>query len=362
MIGEIDMDKIKVCIIGAGNISNTRHIPAILKNDAMHIVGVLSDEQKKIDRTLKNHPVLKGCKTLKIDLQRNIYEQLKNCEWFSKNVDAVVIGTPPKQHYPMAKASLELKKHVLVEKPMMMNKEECEETLSLAQRNNLVFYVMHSFQFSNGMIKLYERYNRGEFGKLKSILEIQLTNRDRRLPVWYNELPLGLYYDEAAHFFYSARKFGGKLTVLNAHAVFNEGDDNTPRFLEAQLKAGDIPVQMYMNFNSPICEWGLILIGEKKIAIYDYFKDILIVLNNDNQHYAKDVLRTSLSFFGQFWAGFIKNGFSMIRGKLLYGHDECIKRYSMAIMGQNKCFELSGELGKEVVEAMNEVINYAKEK
>ncbi len=171
-----------------------------------------------------------------------------------------------------------------------------------------------------------------------------------------------MYYDEVAHFFYSARKFGGKLKVLNAHAQFNQEEDATPRFLEAQLLSGNIPVQMYMNFNSPICEWGLILIGEKKIAIYDYFKDILIVLKNDQQHYAKDVLKTSLSFFIQFWKGFIKNGVAMIRGSLLYGHDRCLEKFAEAIQTNKRCFELGGELGQEVIEAMNEVIQYAKEK
>ncbi len=356
------MNKLRICIIGAGNISNTRHIPSILKNNELQIVGIISDEKKKIKRTLKKHTCLKNCNILVINQSDSVDIQLQDCEWFKEDVDAVVIGTPPKQHYPMVKASLNLKKHVLVEKPMMMNREECEDVLSQSQRDNLVLFVMHSFQFSKGMSDLYRRYSNGELGKIKSILEIQLSNRERRLPVWYNDLPLGLFYDEAAHFFYSARRFGGKLKVLNAHAVFNGKDDNTPRFLEAQLSAGQIPVQMYMNFNSPICEWGLILIGEKKIAIYDYFKDILIVLKNDNQHYAKDVLRTSITFFIQFWIGFIKNGFKMVRGNLLYGHDECIKKYAMAIKGQEKCFELSGELGQEIVTAMNEVINYAKEK
>ena len=222
------MGKIRVCIIGAGNISNTRHIPAILQNNDMQITGIVSDEKKKIKRTIKNHRCLENCHTLTIEHTDDIEKQLHNCEWFKNNVDAVVIGTPPRQHYPMAKACLILGKHVLVEKPMMMNCQECEETLSLAQNNHLVFYVMHSFQFSKGISELYKRYSNGELGKLKSILEIQLTNRDRRLPLWYNDLPLGLYYDEAAHFFYSARRFGGKLKVLNAHAVFNSEKDNTP--------------------------------------------------------------------------------------------------------------------------------------
>lgn len=352
------MAKIKVCIIGAGNISNTRHIPALKKNsDAFEIVGVISDQEKKISRTTGKYKDITN--TLVIDIAEDIIQQLSKCEWFQE-VEAVVIGTPPKQHYPMTKACLELGKHVLVEKPMMMNTGQCEEVQRTAQAKGLVLYVMHSFQFSNGMTRLVKLYQEGQLGELRSILELQLSNRDRRLPGWYNELPLGLFYDEAAHFFYSARRFGGRLEVINAHAQYNsKKEDSTPRFLEAQMKAGEIPVQMYMNFNSPICEWGLFVICDKKIAIYDYFKDILIVLKNDNEHYAKDVLRTSLSFFGQFWLGFIKNGFKMLTGKLLYGHDECIKRYKEAILNQNECFELSAELGKEVVGAMNAVVNLA---
>ena len=352
------MSKIKVAIIGAGNISNTRHIPGLLMNkDAFEIIGAISDEEKKIVRTQNKYKFISN--TFLLNKGDDYVKQLMECKWFNL-VEAVVIGTPPEQHYPLVKACLLLNKHVLVEKPMMMNIDECEEVNDIAKEKGKVLFVMHSFQFSNGMIRLKEKYDAGELGQIQSILELQLSNRKRRLPVWYNELPLGLFYDEAAHFFYGARKFGGELKVLNAHAQFNAKDDATPRFLQAQLLSGNIPVQMYMNFNSPICEWGLLLIGDKKIAIYDYFKDILILLKNDGEHYAKDVLRTSLSFSFQFWVGFIKNGFGMLSGKLLYGHDKCLKKYADAIQDNQSCFELSGELGKEVVKAMNEVIKYAE--
>lgn len=356
----IIMNKIRICIIGAGNISNTRHIPALLKMKNVELIGVVSDEQKKINRTLEKYKFLKN--TLLINVEDNIVEQLLKCEWFREKVDAVVIGTPPKQHYIMAKACLLCDKHVLVEKPMMMSEDECTEIINISKEQKKIINVMHSFQFASGMQKMYRRFKSGEFGDLKSILEIQLSNRDRRLPLWYNDLPLGLYYDEAAHFFYTARKFGGELRVLNSHAIFNDENDNTPRFLEAQLMSGDIPVQMYMNFNAPICEWGIILICDKKIAIYDYFKDILIVLKNDNLHLAKDVLATSSRFSFSFWRGFISNGFKMITGSLLYGHDICIKKFLEAIETGVSCEELSPELGREVVKAMNEVVINAERK
>jgi len=35
------MEKLKIAIVGAGNISNSRHIPAVLKNRNLQIVGIV---------------------------------------------------------------------------------------------------------------------------------------------------------------------------------------------------------------------------------------------------------------------------------------------------------------------------------
>lgn len=348
------MSNLKICIIGAGNISNNRHIPAILKNKNLELIGVISNDKTKIDRTNKKYRIPNN---LVIDHNRDMLEQLKNCSWFIKDVDAVIIGTPPKEHFSMVKACLLLKKHTLVEKPMMMSIEECDETIRISKENNLILYVMHSFQYSNGILEIEKRLKSGEFGNIESILELQLTNRKRRLPLWYNDLPLGLYYDEAAHFFYTAMNFGGELKVENASAQFNKNGENTPKFMQAQLKAGDIPLQMFMNFNSPICEWGVILLCEKKAVIYDFFKDILIIVDNDDLHLAKNVLKVSLQFSWGFWKGFIKNGFRMISKNLLYGHDRCINSFANSIYSGEIDKKLAATTGRNVVKAMNEVID-----
>lgn len=350
---------INICIIGAGNISNTRHIPAISKmKETLCIKGVISDDQKKINRTLETYPFIPN--TLRItheDPIEQIVEELKDCEWFINEVDAVVIGTPPKAHYPMVKACLLCGKHVLVEKPMMMSVDQCDDVSVIAASKNLVLNVMHSFQFASGIQKLEKLVQEGTLGQIESIVEIQLSNRNRRLPVWYNSLPLGLFYDEAAHFFYGAMRFGnGPLRVMNAHAQFNNAEDNTPKFLQVQLRSGDIPVQMFMNFNSPICEWGLLLLGEKKIAVYDYFKDILVVMDNDGQHYAKNVLKLSFQFSFGFWKGFAKSGLKMVRNKLLYGHDIAMENFVSAIQTGLSNPLIDKDIGTDVVRAMNEVI------
>src|ERR1700757_4947318 len=50
-------------------------------------------------------------------------------------LDAVVIATPVKYHYPLAKASLLAGKHTLIEKPMAASSAECEELIHIARSN-----------------------------------------------------------------------------------------------------------------------------------------------------------------------------------------------------------------------------------
>ncbi len=44
-------------------------------------------------------------------------------------LDAVIIATPVRSHYAMAKASLLAGKHTFIEKPMASSAEECEELI-----------------------------------------------------------------------------------------------------------------------------------------------------------------------------------------------------------------------------------------
>ena len=49
-------------------------------------------------------------------------------------LDAVVIATSVKTHFPMAKASLLSGKHTFIEKPMAASSQECEELIDIAKK------------------------------------------------------------------------------------------------------------------------------------------------------------------------------------------------------------------------------------
>src|SRR5450755_2233446 len=59
------------------------------------------------------------------------------------NLDAVVIATAVKSHYPLAKASLLAGKHTFIEKPMTGSSEHGEELVEIAKKNGLVLMTGH---------------------------------------------------------------------------------------------------------------------------------------------------------------------------------------------------------------------------
>ena len=54
---------------------------------------------------------------------------------------------------------------------------------------------MHNFQFANGATRLHRLMREGALGDIASFFLMQFTSRNRRLPSWYKDLPLGLFFD-----------------------------------------------------------------------------------------------------------------------------------------------------------------------
>ena len=86
----------------------------------------------------------------------NNYKETKDADNYSvlledPEIDAIVIATPTKTHFSLAKAALEAKKHVFVEKPLATTVIEAQILCQLAKTENLVLMVDH--------LLLYQLYN-----------------------------------------------------------------------------------------------------------------------------------------------------------------------------------------------------------
>ncbi len=106
----------------------------------------------------------------KISVTKN-YEDILN----KKNVDAVAIATPIETHYKIAKEALIANKHILVEKPITTNSKEAKELMDLAEKNNRVLMVDHTFEYSTPVRKIKEIIGKGELGRIFTIDMIRVN-------------------------------------------------------------------------------------------------------------------------------------------------------------------------------------------
>lgn len=84
----------------------------------------------------------------------------------NKDIEAVCIATPTDSHFIIVKEALEKGKHVLCEKPLTMDEQECQELVDLAQGKNKILMVGHVFLFNTGILHLKEYIQNGEVGSV----------------------------------------------------------------------------------------------------------------------------------------------------------------------------------------------------
>ena len=121
-------------------------------------------------------------------------EGMTDSEHFLNGIglDAVVIATPVKYHYPLAKASLLAGKHTFIEKPMAASSAECEELIQIAERNGLVLMVDHTFLYSASVRKIAEIVEAGDLGDIRYI-------NCRRLNLGLFQKDINVAWDLAPH-------------------------------------------------------------------------------------------------------------------------------------------------------------------
>ena len=342
-------ERIKIISIGGGWVVNNRHIPSLLKNPKFELIGVVSNESDRAKRTAEKFGIKNYTTAMKLD-----------SGWQSE-AHAVVIGTVPHMHYDIAKAALDNGKHVLTEKPMVIDPAQGRDLRDRAQTKKLILAVVHNFQFARAAHQFRDDFANGRIGKIQAIYGVQLCNHARHIPTWCDELPLGLFFDEAPHFYYLFRLLaGGDIKLLHASVLKSTENKNTPRMVTGEYQsASGFSLYLHINFASSLTEWHVTVVGDKGTADIDVWRDIYIYLPNDGAHAAKDILRTSLySTFQHLW-GVWTGGFRYIMGRHLYGNPEVQDRFYRAIRGEDSLQGMNADEGIRVVEMMHELIQRA---
>jgi predicted dehydrogenase len=81
-------------------------------------------------------------------------------------IDAILLATPVSTHYALAERALRAGKHVFVEKPLANSTEQAAALLSLADENDRVLMVGHTFLYSPAVNAVRELIHGGEIGDI----------------------------------------------------------------------------------------------------------------------------------------------------------------------------------------------------
>jgi predicted dehydrogenase len=150
--------KIRVGLIGCGGNMRKAHLPRIKAVRDAQLVTVsdpLPEAAQQIIETWGKLLTVYGD-----------YRQMLRQE----DLDAVIISTPHSQHIEQARAALNRKLHVLVEKPLTIKAAHARALLQLAQKHDRVLHVAYQRHHQPEYAHVRQLIARGALGEVRSVI------------------------------------------------------------------------------------------------------------------------------------------------------------------------------------------------
>jgi len=203
-----------------------------------------------------------------LDKVREQYAGVETCLAFNDvilhdNINTVVISTPAETHYRLAREALLSKKHVFVEKPLVLHENEGHELVSLAKENNRRLMVGHLLQYHPVFVRLKELATTGKLGRINYIYSNRLNLgkiRSEENILWsFAPHDISMILSLAGEDPESVMATGGNYLhqkiadVTTTHLEFSSG-------LQAHI---------FVSWLHPFKEQKLILVGDRKMAVFD---------------------------------------------------------------------------------------------
>jgi predicted dehydrogenase len=184
-------------------------------------------------------------------------------ELFKMGLDAVVVATPPKTHYALAKDCLDQGLHVLVEKPLTLNSREAEELVAKANDRNLTLMVGHTFTYNPAVYALKDLVTSGELGEIYYV-------DTARLNLGNFQDGLNALWDLAPHDVSILMHVLGQIPVTvqasGASCIFEGLHDVV--YMDLKFPAG-FTAHIHVSWLDPCKVRRVTIVGSKKMAVFN---------------------------------------------------------------------------------------------
>jgi len=126
------------------------HAPLLSVNPGFKIISIL-ERTRSLSR--ERYP--------KVKIIRNYHELLKD-----DSIELVVVNTPDRFHYGMAREALQAGKHVILEKPFVLDSREGDELIKIADDQKRLLSVFQNRRWDCDFLTVREIIEKGLLGRL----------------------------------------------------------------------------------------------------------------------------------------------------------------------------------------------------
>jgi predicted dehydrogenase len=255
---------LRIGVLGAGAISQAAHFEACRKAKNASLYAICDVAEDLLERVAAIHTPKKSYSDYDAMLA-------------DPEVDAVIVAIADQFHVPMALKALQAGKHVLVEKPMGVTVEECEELRDAAGISGLVVQIGTEKRFDEGIAfaRDFIREEMGEMISLKAwycdsthrytmtdaLQPVIETSESVRRPEGNPKADLRRYYvlGHASHLLDTARFLGGEIEAVRTRLVEKFGAYcwfSEVEFAEGSVGHLDLTIKIRMDWHEGFQVFG----------------------------------------------------------------------------------------------------------
>lgn len=186
-------------------------------------------------------------------------------------IDGVMIATPAKTHFAVAKDAILAGKDIYVEKPMTIDLDEAKALVALADAEGRILMVGHLLEYHPAICKIEELIQSGELGNVQYIVS--------------NRLNLGkLRTEENVLWSFAPHDISVILRLMNAfptEVVATGGTFLTEGIADTTLTQlafeGGSRAHVFVSWLHPFKEQKLVVVGDKKMVTFcDITKEMIL--------------------------------------------------------------------------------------
>jgi predicted dehydrogenase len=227
--------------------------PNLLRNaweiDGIRVVAVCDRDEARLAPVRRRYPSIRTTGS---------YDEILA----APDIDAVLLATPVRTHYALARQAILAGKHVFVEKPMAQTSSECRRLIALADEHSRVLMPGHTFLYSPPVRKVRELLDEGSFGRLHFATF-------SRVNLGIHQSDASVVRDLAPHDFSMLLHWLGEPTFVRAVGRDSIGSGQLDiAFIDLGMPDGAL-VHVELSWLSPTKLRRTVLVGSERMIVYE---------------------------------------------------------------------------------------------